>query len=86
MLDIGKINIVIFFVVFPDFEFIMACSLQRVELDQTILTALFKSEHLSSAEQLSLALTWNRALKPGSLFHKTYLNKNIYIYICSFYM
>ncbi|KAL1512762.1 hypothetical protein ABEB36_002294 [Hypothenemus hampei] len=31
------------------------------ELDQTILTALFKSQHLSPTEQLSLALTWNRA-------------------------
>lgn len=30
------------------------------ELDQTILTALFKSQHLSPLEQLSLALTWNR--------------------------
>lgn len=30
------------------------------ELDQTILTALFKSQHLSPTEQLSLALTWNR--------------------------
>ncbi|XP_072379429.1 transient receptor potential cation channel trpm isoform X4 [Diabrotica undecimpunctata] len=31
------------------------------ELDQIILTALFKSQHLSPTEQLSLALTWNRA-------------------------
>lgn len=31
------------------------------ELDQIILTALFKSQHLSPPEQLSLALTWNRA-------------------------
>jgi transient receptor potential cation channel subfamily M protein 3 len=30
------------------------------ELDQTILTALFKSQHFSPTEQLSLALTWNR--------------------------
>ncbi len=30
------------------------------ELDHTILTALFKAQHLSPAEQLSLALTWNR--------------------------
>lgn len=30
------------------------------ELDQTILTALFKSQHLSPSEQLHLALTWNR--------------------------
>ncbi|KAG8229410.1 hypothetical protein J437_LFUL000931, partial [Ladona fulva] len=30
------------------------------ELDQTILTALFKSQHLSPSEQLSLALAWNR--------------------------
>ncbi|XP_012280563.1 transient receptor potential cation channel trpm isoform X2 [Orussus abietinus] len=30
------------------------------ELDQTILTALFKSQQLSAAEQLSLALIWNR--------------------------
>lgn len=30
------------------------------ELDQTILTALFKSQQLSPSEQLSLALTWNR--------------------------
>ena len=30
------------------------------ELDQTILTALFKSQQLSPAEQLSLALIWNR--------------------------
>jgi len=30
------------------------------ELDQTILTALFKSQHLSPSDQLSLALTWNR--------------------------
>lgn len=30
------------------------------ELDQTILTALFKSQHLTPSEQLSLALTWNR--------------------------
>uniref|UniRef100_A0A1Y1MC38 Transient receptor potential cation channel trpm n=2 Tax=Photinus pyralis TaxID=7054 RepID=A0A1Y1MC38_PHOPY len=33
---------------------------QLQELDQTILTALFKSQHLSPSEQLSLALTWNR--------------------------
>ncbi|KAK4884574.1 hypothetical protein RN001_000845 [Aquatica leii] len=33
---------------------------QIQELDQTILTALFKSQHLSPSEQLSLALTWNR--------------------------
>ncbi|XP_045461709.1 transient receptor potential cation channel trpm isoform X22 [Harmonia axyridis] len=33
----------------------------RHELDQTILTALFKSQHLSPTEQLSLALTWNRS-------------------------
>ena len=31
-----------------------------VELDHTILNALFKSQHLSPTEQLSLALTWNR--------------------------
>ncbi|XP_044264346.1 transient receptor potential cation channel trpm isoform X10 [Tribolium madens] len=31
------------------------------ELDQIMLTALFKSQHLSPTEQLSLALTWNRA-------------------------
>ncbi|XP_076249025.1 transient receptor potential cation channel, subfamily M [Calliopsis andreniformis] len=30
------------------------------ELDQTILTALFKSKQLSAAEQLSLSLIWNR--------------------------
>jgi hypothetical protein len=30
------------------------------ELDQTILTALFKSQSLKPAEQLSLVLTWNR--------------------------
>jgi transient receptor potential cation channel subfamily M member 3 len=30
------------------------------ELDQIIITALFKSQHLSPSEQLSLALTWNR--------------------------
>ncbi|XP_077298276.1 transient receptor potential cation channel, subfamily M isoform X2 [Arctopsyche grandis] len=30
------------------------------ELDQTILTALFRSQHLTPSEQLSLALTWNR--------------------------
>ncbi|XP_045452338.1 transient receptor potential cation channel trpm [Melitaea cinxia] len=30
------------------------------ELDQVILTALFRAEHLSPSEQLSLALTWNR--------------------------
>lgn len=30
------------------------------ELDQTIITALFRSQHLSPPEQLSLALTWNR--------------------------
>ncbi|KAL1129661.1 hypothetical protein AAG570_012606 [Ranatra chinensis] len=33
---------------------------ENQELDQTILTALFKSQHLSPSEQLSLALTWNR--------------------------
>jgi transient receptor potential cation channel subfamily M protein 3 len=33
---------------------------QPQELDQTILTALFKSQQLSPAEQLSLALIWNR--------------------------
>lgn len=33
---------------------------QTQELDQTILTALFKSQHLTPSEQLSLALTWNR--------------------------
>lgn len=30
------------------------------ELDQAIITALFKSQYLSPSEQLSLALTWNR--------------------------
>ncbi|XP_049876562.1 transient receptor potential cation channel trpm isoform X9 [Pectinophora gossypiella] len=30
------------------------------ELDQVILTALFRAQHLSASEQLSLALTWNR--------------------------
>nr|QDR50959.1 Transient receptor potential cation channel, subfamily M [Heliconius melpomene] len=30
------------------------------ELDQVILTALFRAQHLSPSEQLSLALTWNR--------------------------
>lgn len=30
------------------------------ELDQTILTVLYKSQHLSPTEQLSLALAWNR--------------------------
>lgn len=30
------------------------------ELDQVIMTALFKAQHLSPTEQLSLALTWNR--------------------------
>jgi transient receptor potential cation channel subfamily M member 3 len=30
------------------------------ELDQTIITALFRSQHLSPPEQLSLALTWDR--------------------------
>ncbi|XP_059081116.1 transient receptor potential cation channel trpm-like isoform X3 [Tigriopus californicus] len=30
------------------------------ELDQVIMTALFKARHLSPVEQLSLALTWNR--------------------------
>uniref|UniRef100_A0A1B0C4L8 Uncharacterized protein n=1 Tax=Glossina palpalis gambiensis TaxID=67801 RepID=A0A1B0C4L8_9MUSC len=33
---------------------------QAQELDQTILTALFKTQHLSPPDQLSLALTWNR--------------------------
>ncbi|XP_067002827.1 transient receptor potential cation channel trpm isoform X2 [Anabrus simplex] len=33
---------------------------KRQELDQTILTALFTSQHLTPTEQLSLALTWNR--------------------------
>ncbi|CAB0039857.1 unnamed protein product [Trichogramma brassicae] len=33
---------------------------QPQELDQTILTALFRSQQLSAAEQLSLALIWNR--------------------------
>ncbi len=31
------------------------------ELDQVILTALFKAQHLKPTEQLSLALTWNRS-------------------------
>ena len=31
-----------------------------VELDRTILNALFQSQHLSPTEQLSLALTWDR--------------------------
>ncbi|XP_028025210.1 transient receptor potential cation channel trpm isoform X2 [Bombyx mandarina] len=30
------------------------------ELDQVILTALFRAQHLTPSEQLSLALTWNR--------------------------
>jgi len=30
------------------------------ELDNVILTALFKAQHLSPTEQLSLALAWNR--------------------------
>ncbi len=29
-------------------------------LEQVIMTALFKAQHLSPTEQLSLALTWNR--------------------------
>ena len=31
------------------------------ELDEMILTALFKAQHLHPSEQLSLALTWNRS-------------------------
>ena len=30
------------------------------ELDQAILSALFRSRHLPAPEQLSLALAWNR--------------------------
>jgi transient receptor potential cation channel subfamily M protein 3 len=33
---------------------------KNTELDQTIITALFRSQHLTPSEQLSLALTWNR--------------------------
>ena len=31
------------------------------ELDEMILTVLFKAQHLHPSEQLSLALTWNRS-------------------------
>ncbi|CAB4068423.1 TRPM3 [Lepeophtheirus salmonis] len=34
---------------------------EETELDQVILTALFKSQQLSPMEQLSLALSWNRS-------------------------
>jgi hypothetical protein len=33
---------------------------QSTELDEVIMTALFKAQHLSPVEQLSLALAWNR--------------------------
>lgn len=33
---------------------------KRMELDEVIMTALFKAQHLSPTEQLSLALAWNR--------------------------
>ena len=33
---------------------------QSSELDEVIMTALFKAQHLSPVEQLSLALAWNR--------------------------
>ena len=33
---------------------------QTSELDEVIMTALFKAQHLSPVEQLSLALAWNR--------------------------
>ena len=33
---------------------------KKNELDEVIMTALFKAQHLSPTEQLSLALAWNR--------------------------
>lgn len=33
---------------------------KNMELDEVIMTALFKAQHLSPTEQLSLALAWNR--------------------------
>ena len=42
---------------------IFRCSGERgeaEELDQVIMTALFKAQHLAPVEQLSMALTWNR--------------------------
>ena len=33
---------------------------KKIELDEVIMTALFKAQHLSPTEQLSLALAWNR--------------------------
>ena len=32
----------------------------KIELDEVIMTALFKAQHLNPTEQLSLALAWNR--------------------------
>jgi hypothetical protein len=32
---------------------------KKIELDEVIMTALFKAQHLSPTEQLSLALAWN---------------------------
>jgi transient receptor potential cation channel subfamily M protein 3 len=34
---------------------------KKIELDEVIMTALFKAQHLSPTEQLSLALAWNRS-------------------------
>nr|XP_012140913.1 PREDICTED: transient receptor potential cation channel trpm isoform X2 [Megachile rotundata] len=41
-------------------ELLQCTRKKHLELDQTILTALFKSKQLSPAEQLSLSLIWNR--------------------------
>ena len=35
---------------------------KKIELDEVIMTALFKAQHLSPTEQLSLALAWNRSV------------------------
>ena len=51
-----------YFLVFIPQITIFRCSGERGEdeLDQVIMTALFKARHLSPVEQLSLALAWNR--------------------------
>ena len=46
---------------------------KKNELDEVIMTALFKAQHLSPTEQLSLALAWNRCdiATKGTFFQKS---------------
>ena len=64
--QIERVPLKIFIFFYFNFFFqltIFRCSNDRdqtSELDEVIMTALFKAQHLSPVEQLSLALAWNR--------------------------